>query len=41
VKRALPAGAPLPCKFREAGNGAAVEAAAPVEAAPEQNGENA
>ncbi len=41
VKRALPKDAPLPGKFREAGNGAAAEAPAPVEAAPEQNGENA
>jgi large subunit ribosomal protein L3 len=41
VKRALPKDAPVPGKFREAGNGEAVEAPAPVEAAPEQNGENA
>jgi large subunit ribosomal protein L3 len=42
VKRALPKDAPLPGKFREAGNGAAVaETPAPAEAAPEQNGENA
>ena len=41
VKRALPKDAPVPGKFREAGNGEAVESPAPVEAAPEQNGENA
>jgi large subunit ribosomal protein L3 len=41
VKRALPKDAPVPGKFREAGSGEAVESPAPVEAAPEQNGENA
>ena len=37
VKRKLPAGVPMPGKFREAANGNAEAAAAPAEAAPGEN----